>query len=187
MGSKGQGMGGFTLVELLVVISIMAIALGAASMSLRDPAQDLLQREAQRLTAQLEAARAQSRASGVQVRWLAGVGGYRFEGLWKPDSLLLGPGSTASTTSSDMGAGTQDSEHQDPTSTLSAGTSKIGIAWLDSATKAQPDVLLLGPEPLLPKQAVVLSNQGQQIRIGSDGIGPFAIQDLTSEPTRAAN
>lgn len=72
---------GFTLLELLVVIAIIALATLGVSLSLPDSSDTLLEREAQRLAAQLEAARAQSRALGVAVRWQPLEGGFRFDGL----------------------------------------------------------------------------------------------------------
>lgn len=72
---------GFTLLELMVVISIMAIAAAGVSLSLRDSGQAQLEREAERLAALLESARAQARANGVPVRWRPMPQGFRFEGL----------------------------------------------------------------------------------------------------------
>lgn len=72
---------GFTLLELLVVISIMAIATAGVGLALRDSGQTQLEREGERLAALLESARARSRASGVPVRWQAVQGGFRFDGL----------------------------------------------------------------------------------------------------------
>ena len=72
---------GFTLVELLVVIAIIALASAGVSFALRDTGQTQLEREAQRLAALLESARAQSRASGVPVRWTAVPGGFHFDGV----------------------------------------------------------------------------------------------------------
>src|SRR5436309_1916682 len=72
---------GFTLIELLVVIAIIAIATAGVSFALRDSQSTQLEREAQRLAALLESARAQSRASGVAVRWTATPGGFRFDGV----------------------------------------------------------------------------------------------------------
>ncbi|MCJ0764941.1 prepilin-type N-terminal cleavage/methylation domain-containing protein [Variovorax sp. CYS-02] len=74
-------MGGFTLLELLVVVSIIAVATAGVSFALRDSSQTQLERDAQRLAALLESARAQSRATGVPVRWRATAQGFRFEGL----------------------------------------------------------------------------------------------------------
>jgi general secretion pathway protein H len=98
---------GFTLLELLVVVSIIAIASAGVTFALRDSAATQLEREAQRLAALLESARAQSRSSGQPVRWVAVEGGFRFDGVpqgalpdhWLaattqvvgPAVLLLGP------------------------------------------------------------------------------------------------
>jgi general secretion pathway protein H len=60
---------GFTLIELLVVIALIAIGTAAVSFSLRDTAETILERDAERLAALFESARARSRASGVPVKW----------------------------------------------------------------------------------------------------------------------
>ena len=73
--------GGFTLLELLVVIAIIALATAGVGLALRDSGQVALEREAERLAALLEAARAQSRASGVAVRWRVTPEGFVFDGL----------------------------------------------------------------------------------------------------------
>ena len=67
---------GFTLLELLVVLAIMALATGAIALSLRDNPQARLEREAQRLVAQLEAARALSRGNGQALSWSPLDAGY---------------------------------------------------------------------------------------------------------------
>ena len=72
---------GFTLMELLVVISLMALVSVGVVFAMGDNSQDQLQREGQRLAAQLEAARAQSRASGQPVRWRADGNSFVIEGL----------------------------------------------------------------------------------------------------------
>jgi len=72
---------GFTLLELLVVVTIMALATAGVTLALRDNAQTTLEREALRLAVLFESARAQSRASGVAVYWHATAEGFRFEGL----------------------------------------------------------------------------------------------------------
>src|SRR6187455_3280910 len=72
---------GFTLLELLIVVAIIAIATAGVSFALRDPQAVQLEREAQRLAALLESARAQSRSSGVPVRWHPTESGFTFEGM----------------------------------------------------------------------------------------------------------
>ena len=72
---------GFTLMELMVVIAIMALVSMGVVFTMGDSTQDTLQQEGQRLAAQLEAARAQSRASGQPARWRANADGFIVEGL----------------------------------------------------------------------------------------------------------
>lgn len=89
---------GFTLLELLVVIAIIALGSAGVTFAMRDASQTQLEREAQRLAALLESARAQSRASGQTVRWRVTPEGFRFEGL-AADTLprsWLAPGISAS-------------------------------------------------------------------------------------------
>jgi general secretion pathway protein H len=132
---------GFTLLELLVVVAIMAMATAGVSLSMRDSTQTQLEREAQRLVALLEAARAQSRASGVAVHWQADAQGFRFDGL-NPQTL--------------------------PRNWLSADTAVRGA-----------DHLLLGPEPIIERQSLVLYSVSQPthaLRLASDGLRPFAVQ-----------
>ncbi|AMO23440.1 hypothetical protein GCM10027034_40640 [Ramlibacter solisilvae] len=138
---------GFTLFELLIVVAIIAIASAGVSFALRDSQVTLLDREAKRLAALLESARAQSRASGVPVRWRTTGDGFRFEGVV-------------------------------------AGT--LPDHWLAEGTHAQgPAVLVLGPEPIIGPQAVVLMSAAApdvSVRIATDGLRPFAIETPGAAP-----
>ncbi len=73
--------GGFTLLELLVVIVIMAVATAGVGLAMRGSSATQLEREAQRLAALFESARAQSRMSATAVSWRATPSGFTFEGL----------------------------------------------------------------------------------------------------------
>ena len=66
---------GFTLLELLVVLAIVAMASAGVGFAMRDSGQAQLEREAQRLAALLESARARSQALGIPLRWRVTVSG----------------------------------------------------------------------------------------------------------------
>ena len=67
---------GLTLLELLVVLAIIAFSVAGVQLSLRDSQETQLTREAQRLAAMLEAARAQSRTQGVPLTWEPSAQGF---------------------------------------------------------------------------------------------------------------
>ena len=72
---------GFTLIELMMVVTIMAIATAGVGLALRDTSSSALERDAQRLAVLLDSARAQSRMSANAVRWRPTASGFSFEGL----------------------------------------------------------------------------------------------------------
>lgn len=131
---------GFTLIELLVVVAIVAIASAGVGFALRDSADAQLDREAQRLSALFESARAQSRTTGVPVVWHPVQGGFRFEGV--------------------------------PAGTLPEG-------WLNDQTYVENGAaVVLGPEPIIGRQTVVLASSSapqRSLRIATDGLRPFSV------------
>ena len=138
---------GFTLLELMVVVAIVALATAGATLALRDSRATALEREGLRLAALLESARAQARTSGVPVVWRVLPQGFEFVGLPSrgPDTLA-GPRAWL-----------------DP-STLAAVTQPPGATSL-----------VLGPEPLVPAQRVRLVQGDRQLVLGTDGLAPFAV------------
>src|SRR5574340_284273 len=84
---------GFTLIELMLVIVLIAMASGLVALSLRDSDANRLEQEGTRLAALLEAARAASRTSGLAVAFLLGpaddasASDFRFVGL--PPGMTL--------------------------------------------------------------------------------------------------
>ncbi|MEO6281196.1 prepilin-type N-terminal cleavage/methylation domain-containing protein [Roseateles sp.] len=144
-GNKPRG---FTLIELLVVVALIAITSATISLALRDPAELQLQREAQRLAALLEAARAESRASGLAVRWIPAAiktgDDFRFEGL--PRTIQL------------------------PSRWLGDPVA-VTIA---NASATNPG-LVLGPEPLIPAQRLQLQLGSQRVVLGTDGLSAFDV------------
>jgi general secretion pathway protein H len=95
--AAGNRSSGFTLLELLLVVSIIAMDSAGVAFAMRDASATQLEREAQRLAALLDAARARSRANGVPVRWTPTAQGFRFDGLADPalPTHWLGPQTSA--------------------------------------------------------------------------------------------
>ena len=137
--------GGFTLIELMIVVALIAIASAVVSLSLRDPAATRLEHEGARLVALLEAARTEARASGLAVSWepraaQAGDEGFRFVGLPPSDAL--------------------------PSRWLAAGV---------TAEVPGARAVLLGPEPLIGAQRIVLHLDERNLTLATDGLGPFVV------------
>ena len=153
---------GFTLLELLIVVALIAVASAMVSLALRDPQATRLEREAQRLAVLLDTARSQSRALGVPVQWRPVTDArervnaqgqrvdFRFDGL---------PAQT-----------------------------ELPHRWLsppeDGAIQvelpARQPQLVLGPEPMIPPQRLVLRLGDQQLVLQTYGLGPFIV--MTPSP-----
>ncbi|MBK1686758.1 prepilin-type N-terminal cleavage/methylation domain-containing protein [Rubrivivax gelatinosus] len=61
---------GFTLIELMVVMAILAIGAGLVSLAIRDPAGTRLELDAARLATLLETARTEARTGRIAVAWI---------------------------------------------------------------------------------------------------------------------
>ena len=155
-GSSRRAALGFTLIEVMVVVALVAIAAGVVALALRDGRQDRLEREAARLSALLESARAEARAAALPVQWLltpeAADGQFRFVGL--PPSRTL------------------------PTRWQDAEV----VARIDGNRGS----LALGPEALIGPQRVLLAIDDQVIAVATDGLRPFSVQpvDVANGGTR---
>jgi general secretion pathway protein H len=126
----------------MIVMALIAVAVGIVTLSLRDPAASQLDREAVRLGTLLETARAESRSSGVALRFEVGSqpgdAPFRFVGAIGGDPM--------------------------PT------------RWLSDDVTAEvigARALILGPEPLIGPQRIVLRLGERNLTLATDGIGPF--------------
>ena len=134
----------------MVVVVIVGIATAAVSLSLRDSSHSKLEEEGARLSALLESARTQSRIVGTDVRW---------------QPVTSGAGGFEFLGLPDLAA------------------RELPTHWLDTDTHADivgAPQILLGPEPLLPQQRIVLHLGTQELAVGTDGLSPFQILDPTT-------
>lgn len=140
---------GLTLLELMVVLTVIGLATAAASLAFRDPNAGQVEEDALRLAALLEGARAHSRSTGLPVRWQTAQEGFHFDGLQSGQELPQ--------------------------------------AWKHPGIQAQVqggEVLLLGPEPVIAPQSVVVSSRASPAlrwRVATDGVRPFAVQPAPSD------
>ena len=144
-GNKRARPRGFTLIELLVVVALVAISAATITLALRDPAAAQLEREAERLAALFETARAESRAAGLTVQWApvqdASGDQFRFMGLPRQIALprrWLG----------------------EPPAVEFGGNALF---------------IKLGPEPLIGAQRLLLRLGAQRIVLSTDGLSPFQV------------
>ncbi len=143
-GSKSRFSRGFTLLELMVVIAIVGITTAVVSFAIPDPSTTRLEREAARLIALLESARAQARTGAMTVLWIPQSSGNEadFQFLGLPPAL------------------------QPP------------LQWLDRDVRAEvvgAKSVVLGPEPMIGAQSVILRVDEKQIIVGTDGLLPFEV------------
>ncbi len=139
----------------MIVVALIAVAAGVVSLALRDPSATRLETEAQRLSALLESARAESRASGLAVYWMPAREGddadFRFVRVSGRLSEAM----------------------------------PLPTHWLDPQVRAEvvgaPGVQL-GPEPIIGAQRVVLRLGHQRLLLATDGLGPFSVATEAAAP-----
>ncbi len=150
---RGVRARGFTLIELMVVVMLVAVAAGLVSLSLRDSRSTRLEREGERLATLLETARAEARAASLPVRWMptpdSNERAFRFAGL--PASRKL------------------------PEQWLDAAVVAQVVGGRGS--------IELGPEALIGVQRVQLVLDDERIEVATDGLQPFAVRTLTAAAT----
>jgi len=135
-----------------VVVTLIALTTSLISLSLRDPASTQLENEGARLVALLESARAESRASGVPVHW-----------------------------------------EPHPADASTEGFQFVGVSnksdypghWLGPGVTVEivgARAVVLGPEPMIPPQRIVLKLEDQRLILETDGLSPFAVAESGATP-----
>ena len=149
-GGAAHAARGFTLLELMVVVAMIAITTAVVAFAIPDPSSTRLEREASRLIALLESARTQARAGAMTVLWVPQSNGtdadYQFLGL--PPALMP------------------------------------PLKWLEPEVKAEvvgARSIVLGPEPVIGPQSVILRMEDKQIIVGTDGLSAFDV--ITGAPS----
>lgn len=148
---------GFTLVELLVVLVIIGITLGLASLNaIPSPKQDL-QQEAKRIALLLQLARDEAIVRNRQVAFEANSEGYRFvvrnDSGWEPvtrDDLLR----ERTFRGAPLQVTLAPSMRSDP------GTVRI----------------IFGREPVDKPFVLALASHGNAVAIRADGVGHFTVE-----------
>ncbi len=128
----------------MVVIAMIAITTAVVSLALPDPSTARLEKEAARLIALLESARAQARSNGLTVMWLPKSSGDQMDYQF----LGLPPKETPS------------------------------LQWMEREVRAEvvgASSIVLGPEPVVGPQSIVLRLGAQQIVVSTDGLSPFDV------------
>jgi general secretion pathway protein H len=140
---------GFTLLELMVVVAMIAITTAVVSFAIPDSSTTRLEREAARLTALIESARTQARSGALTVLWVPQSKGddadFQFLGL--PPAFMP------------------------------------PLRWMAREVRAEVvggRSIVLGPEPVIGAQSIILRLEDKRIVIGTDGLGPFEVS--TGEP-----
>ena len=144
--------GGFTLLELLVVLVIVGVMLGAITLNL-DPGQTQLQQDAQRIAQLMQLARDEAIVRNQPIAFESDTMGYRFlvqqEHGWVAltgDALL------------------RERQYR---------ITPIRL-WLDaSAAKEAPLRIVFGREPVDKAFTLTLATHQSQVSIRADGIGNF--------------
>lgn len=164
--APARAQAGFTLLELLVVITVIALATGLSVLALRDSARSQLEQEAARLSALLDAARVESRTTGRLI-------------TWRPSSGPQASSTQGANPSATPRAGEPIARDFifEPISANPEWPSR----WLHEGTSAEvigAPRLVLGPEPLIPAQRVRLRLGEQQLVLSTDGLRAFSVEEV---------
>jgi general secretion pathway protein H len=143
---KPRGARGFTLLELLIVITIIAMGAAAVALSVSSSDARLLKEETARLGALFRIAQDEARVSGRTLVWEANLEGYRFRPLdpeaardWKDE--ILRP-----------------------------------RAWPFAVRRVEGGRIVFGREPLLDPATLHIETAEREVRLVLDALGELRIE-----------
>ena len=138
---------GYTLLELLVVAAIIALAAGMLSLGVRGDESRRLREEADRLAALFTLAQSEARVNGRAVVWEADLEGYRFRPLVADAGAVL---------REELARSRQ---------------------WALDLQRVERRELLFSREPLREPTEVQLATRSHAVRIAVDALGHSAAAD----------
>jgi len=168
---RTRRMRGFSLIEVLVVLVVLAATTAFAALSLGSLRGRGLELDAQRLSARLGAAAEEARLDGRTIRFELDDRGYRFYrlrlGRWDliQDDELLRPRSWEQFTQ-----WSPDGEAQ--------SEARLRESTAVGNPAARSFELLIGHEPIASPWMLLLSRGSERMRLVSDGIQPLRWQTL---------
>jgi general secretion pathway protein H len=155
-----KGAAGFTLVEVLVVVVIIALLASVVAVRIAPDARQSLREEASRLAAVLAHARDEAITTGAPLAWQGAGSGYRFvrraaDRTWQPldrDTALRAR-------------------------ELAPGVSLAAIETTAGGNGPAP-VIVLAPTGLSEPYRITLALGAHRVRVSSDGVNAPVIEDL---------
>ncbi len=172
----GGAQAGFTLLEVLVTLLIMALLTGLAALALPGGDEQDARTEAQRLAALFDTAREQAAALSMPVAWAAGPSGYAF---LRPSPrgwvALHQPPLVARSWSWLDARLPADYRPPDSASTWRAGDVRLRVRGGGGALGAAPGWLVFGSEPVSQPMQVQIDIDGVRLSVYSNGAQPFRV------------
>ena len=150
---------GFTLIEVLVVVVIIAILVSLVAVQLSPDARQGLREEGTRLAALLAHARDEAITTGAPLAWQRTDAGYRF--------LQRGPDRTWQPVDRDASLRAR---------VLPAGVSLAAIETPATANGGNPTIVL-SPTGIADPFRITLALGEHRVRVASDGVGTPSVEE----------
>lgn len=161
-GTRRRVEGGFTLIEMLVVLVIIGIAITMVSLSVAPGPEKQLRSDAERLVNAFMAAQSEARSDGRAIFWIANDSGWHFERRARPNHL---------STNRDDDLTRPDTFKKDEL--LSPQTWRQTPVTLDSRPQMP---LIFDNEWIAAPLVLHLQSAGGNLTITRDAAGQYAIQ-----------